>query len=70
MIGGLRIEAVGRAVAPRVAIASLGFEAVRLNARRRIDCIFVPSRCSLESSILLNRQRSMEDIALNDSGAI
>jgi hypothetical protein len=40
----------------------------RLNARN-IDRIFVSSRHSLELSILLERQRSMENIALNDTGA-
>jgi hypothetical protein len=44
--------------------------AVRLNARRGIDGIFQSSRRSLELRILLNRQRPMEDIAGNDSGAI
>jgi hypothetical protein len=43
--------------------------AVRLNARRGIDGIFQSSRPSLELRILLNRQRPMEDIAGNDSGA-
>ena len=46
----------------------LGRGAVRLNARN-IDRIFASSRYSLELSILLERQRSMENIALNDTGA-
>src|SRR5215469_4514852 len=65
---GLRIETVGCAVALTVAVDCVG--AVGLNARRRINRIFVPARHSLEPSALLDRQRSMENIALNDSGAI
>jgi len=42
---------------------------VRLNERLHIDRICVSSRRSLETSILLDRQRSMENIALNDAGA-
>jgi hypothetical protein len=51
---------------------TLGWEcplSVDLNLGRRFDRIFVSSRRSLETSILLDRQRFMENIALNDSGA-
>jgi hypothetical protein len=48
---------------------SLFLRAVRLGERLRIDRIFVSSRRSLESSILLNRQCLMENIALNDTCA-
>jgi hypothetical protein len=43
---------------------------VGLSARRRFDRIFVSARRSLEPSILLDRQCSMENIAFNDTGAI
>ena len=43
---------------------------VELNGRRRFDRIFVSARRSLEPSILLDRQCSMENIAFNDTGAI
>ena len=69
---GSRTETVGCAVALPVAVSRRGLElgVVRLNARRRIDRIFASSRRSLKSRILLDRQCSMENVTLNDSGAI
>src|SRR5262249_57493213 len=43
---------------------------VDLYARRRFDRFFASARCSLEPTILLDRQSSMENIAFNDTGAI
>ena len=43
---------------------------VDFNVRRRFDRIFVSTRRSLEPSMLLDRQCSMENIAFNDSAAI
>src|SRR5437588_5720823 len=69
---GSRIETVGCAVALTVAVDRhvLKLGAVRLNARRCIDFIFASSRRSFKSRIFLNCESSMENIALNDSGAI
>ena len=54
---------------PSIDTAS-GICAVRLNARRRTDFIFASSRRSFKARIFLNCESSMENIALNDSGAI
>jgi len=65
---GSRIETIRHAVALTVAVGrkDLGMRC----ARRHIDCIFLSSRHSLESRILLDRQCSMENIALNDRSTI
>ena len=54
----------------RCTVRWLRLLSVILNARRRFDRIFVSARRSLEPSILLDRQCSMENIAFNDTGAI
>ncbi|MGB8633631.1 MAG: hypothetical protein WCD69_30360, partial [Xanthobacteraceae bacterium] len=52
-----------------VTVGGSCLRAVRLNERLRNDRVFVSSRHSLESSILLDCQSSMENISLNDTGA-
>jgi hypothetical protein len=61
-----RIKTVGSSLHRFSALIARAF---RLNERLCIDCFLVSSRRSLELSVLLNRQCSMENIALNDTGA-
>jgi hypothetical protein len=63
-----RIETVRRSIALAVAVNRHGLG--MSYERRRIGRIFLSSRRSFESRILLNRQCAMENITLNDRGAV
>src|SRR5262245_39999552 len=67
-----RIESVGSTIALFVDLGRHGLSLLefRRNKRRYIDGIFLSSRHSLELRTLLDRQRPMIDIALNNRGAI
>src|SRR5262245_5533917 len=67
-----RIEAVGSAVTLHVDVDRhrLSVWVFRRDKRRYIDGIFLSSRHSFELRILLDCQRAMINIALNNSGAI
>src|SRR5262245_45603676 len=67
-----RIEAVGSAVTLRVDVDRhrLSVWVFRRDKRWYIDGIFLSSRHSFELRILLDCQRAMINIALNNSGAI
>ena len=65
---GSRIEAVRCSIALAVAVDRHGLW--MSYERRRIDRIFLSSRRSLKSRILLNRQCAMENITLNDRSAV
>ena len=67
-----RIGVVGGAVTLRVDVdrRRLSVWEFHRDKRRYIDGTFLSSRHSLELGILLDRQRAMINIALNNSGAI